>query len=96
MTRTAQTYRHDATRKIRDPGRAAAIRRVVGVNAVLWMTDETPADISGDKDRAEREIGVPPPTNGSILRVVDFPPVTGEIKGDNKPHWPRKWASAAR
>ena len=31
------------------------------------------------KDRADREIGVPPPANGSILRVVDFPPVTDEM-----------------
>jgi mannose-6-phosphate isomerase-like protein (cupin superfamily) len=59
--------------------------RSAGVgSAVLWITDETPADISGDKDRALREIGVPPPASGSILRIVDFPPVTGEIKVDNK------------
>src|SRR6187402_1021047 len=59
--------------------------RSAGVgSAVLWITDETPADISGDKDRAQREIGVPPPINGSILRIVDFPPVSGEIKVDNK------------
>ncbi len=59
--------------------------RSAGVgSAVLWITDETPADISGDKDRAQREIGVPPPMNGSILRIVDFPPVTGDIKVDNK------------
>ncbi|MGZ5836698.1 MAG: cupin domain-containing protein, partial [Xanthobacteraceae bacterium] len=37
-----------------------------------------------DKDRAKREIGVPPPPNGSILRIVDFPPVKGEIKVDNE------------
>ena len=59
--------------------------RSAGVgSAVLWITDETPADISGDKDRAQREIGVPPPMNGSILRIIDFPPVTGDIKVDNK------------
>jgi hypothetical protein len=29
-------------------------------------------------DRADRTIGVPPPANGSVLRVVDFPPVTAE------------------
>ena len=59
--------------------------RSAGVSsAVLWITDETPADISGDKDCAQREIGVPPPVNGSILRIVDFPAVSGEIKVDNK------------
>jgi len=44
------------------------------VSTLLWVTDETPADISGSGDRAAREIGVPPPPNGSILRVVDIPP----------------------
>jgi quercetin dioxygenase-like cupin family protein len=32
------------------------------------------------KDRADRTIGVPPPTNGSILRVVEFPPVSAEAE----------------
>jgi len=59
--------------------------RSAGVgSAVLWITDETPADISGNVDRAKREIGVPPPEKGSILRIVDFPPVSGDIKVDNK------------
>jgi quercetin dioxygenase-like cupin family protein len=59
-------------------------KRAEGVEtALLWVTDETPADMSGHKDTAERAIGVPPPPNGSILRVVDFLPVTGEVKGDN-------------
>jgi hypothetical protein len=61
--------------KLREAGLVAS--------AVLWITDETPADISGDKDRAARAIGVPPPKNGSILRIVDFLPVKGDIKVDN-------------
>ena len=44
------------------------------VSTLLWVTDETPADMSGDADRSLREIGVPPPPNGTIFRVVDFPP----------------------
>ena len=44
------------------------------VSTLLWVTDETPADISGAADRSLREIGVPPPASGTILRVVDFPP----------------------
>src|SRR5437764_2640206 len=44
------------------------------VSTLIWVTDEAPADISGSADRAAREIGVPPPANGSIFRVVDFPP----------------------
>ncbi len=47
------------------------------VSTLLWVTDEAPADISGKADRAAREIGVPPPPNGSIFRVVDFPPEGG-------------------
>lgn len=54
------------------------VRQTGLVSALLWVTDETPADISGDADRAAREIGVPPPPNGSILRVVDFPPETAD------------------
>ena len=56
----------------------------VVASSVLWITDETPADISGSKDRAARKIGVPPPPKGSILRIVDFLPVKGDIKIDNK------------
>lgn len=44
------------------------------VSTLLWVTDETPADISGAADRSLREIGVPPPASGTIFRVVDFPP----------------------
>jgi mannose-6-phosphate isomerase-like protein (cupin superfamily) len=47
------------------------------VSTLVWATDETPADISGSADRAAREIGVPPPPNGSILRMVNFPPESG-------------------
>src|SRR4051812_47102185 len=48
------------------------------VSTLMWATDETPADISGTRDRAARESGVAPPGAGSILRVVDFPPLSAE------------------
>lgn len=48
------------------------------VSTLLWVTDETPADISGAGDRSLREIGVPPPANGTLFRVVDFPPESGQ------------------
>jgi len=52
-----------------------ARRRLSGlVSTLLWVTDESPADISAHDDRAARDIGIPPPTNGTIFRVVDFPP----------------------
>ena len=47
------------------------------VSTLLWVTDERPADVAGTSDRAAREIGVPPPPQGSIFRVVDFPPESG-------------------
>jgi hypothetical protein len=41
---------------------------------VLWLTDETPADVSGSADVAQRKVSIPPPKNGSIFRIVEFPP----------------------
>lgn len=42
--------------------------------ALIWVTDETPVDLSQYIDPADREIGVAPPPGGSILRIVDFLP----------------------
>ena len=47
------------------------------VSTLIWVTDESPADIGGSADRAAREIGVPPPARGTVFRVVDFPPEQG-------------------
>ena len=41
---------------------------------LLWVTDRTPADNKGDADTGDQTIGIPPPTNGSVFRIVDFPP----------------------
>jgi naringenin degradation protein FdeH len=76
---------HDSSGKavvlINGIARNVKVRQGAGiVHSLLWVTDETPADISGGADRAEREIGVAPPPMGSILRMVDFPPVTGETE----------------
>jgi quercetin dioxygenase-like cupin family protein len=60
------------------------VRQTGIATTLLWVTDETPAEMSGSADRAAREIGVPPPADGSILRVVDFPPESaGGTKVDN-------------
>src|SRR5215475_4942081 len=56
------------------------------VSSLLWVTDETPARVDLRQDRAARSIGVPPPPNGSILRVVDFPPVTKEMGAGHHTH----------
>jgi mannose-6-phosphate isomerase-like protein (cupin superfamily) len=47
---------------------------------LLWVTDKTPADLSGAKDRAAIDIGIMPPRGGSVFRMVDFPPETEEMR----------------
>ena len=43
-------------------------------STLLWVTDTAPASNDGDKDATDQEIGIPPPPNGSIFRVVEFGP----------------------
>jgi mannose-6-phosphate isomerase-like protein (cupin superfamily) len=50
------------------------------VSRLLWVTDRSPAAISGPADRAAAPIGIAPPAGGSVFRIVDFPPVTPEIE----------------
>jgi mannose-6-phosphate isomerase-like protein (cupin superfamily) len=50
------------------------------VSTLLWVTDETPALGALRTDRADRAIATAPPPNGTILRVVAFPPVTPETE----------------
>lgn len=50
-------------------------------NTLLWTTDSTPADLSVQGDAADRKIGIPPPSNGTIFRVVEFAPQS-EISAD--------------
>jgi mannose-6-phosphate isomerase-like protein (cupin superfamily) len=47
---------------------------------LMWVTDQSPADLSGTKDRAAIEIGINPPPGGSVFRIVDFPPETEEMR----------------
>ena len=46
----------------------------------LWVTDSTPADLTGKADAGLRKVGIPPPPSGSIFRIVEFGPTP---KGDN-------------
>ena len=47
-----------------------------GGNAVtlFWVTGEFPVNTAGGTDRAQTPVGVPPPRNGTVFRVVDFAP----------------------
>ena len=67
------------------PARNVRVRKASGglVSTLLWVTDETPADMSGHADRADREIGVGPPPGGSAFRIVDFPPTANSASLDN-------------
>jgi mannose-6-phosphate isomerase-like protein (cupin superfamily) len=40
----------------------------------LWETKGAPASNAGDADAAERPVRLEPPKNGTILRIVEFPP----------------------
>ena len=42
----------------------------------LWETKGAPASNEGDADAADRPIQLEPPKNGTILRIVEFPPDT--------------------
>jgi len=60
------------------------LRKATGlVSTLLWVTEESPAELSGSIDRADREIGVAPPPRGSVFRIVDFPPAADFGAVDN-------------
>ena len=40
----------------------------------LWVTDSAPASNAGNADAAKRTVVLEPPANGTIFRVVEFPP----------------------
>ena len=70
---------HDASGKaivvMDGPAPNQRVRAATGLaSTLLWVTEESPADVSSNADRADRESPVAPPPRGSILRVVDFPP----------------------
>jgi mannose-6-phosphate isomerase-like protein (cupin superfamily) len=42
--------------------------------AIPWTTDSSPAGFSKE-DTGKWHIGIPPPNNGTVLRVIEFPPL---------------------
>ena len=56
-------------------GLPAGRRTSAGTSVVeLWQTDQMPADNTGDKDPTDHPFRLPPPANGSVFRVVEYPP----------------------
>ncbi len=55
-----------------------AKQRSAGGNGMtlLWVTSESPVDAASSTDRAQTQVGVPPPANGTVFRIVDFAPTT--------------------
>jgi hypothetical protein len=62
-----------------NPHRLLRANRSV-VARLLWVTDRSPAAISGKLDCAAAAIGIAPPPGGSVFRIVDFPPITPEVE----------------
>jgi mannose-6-phosphate isomerase-like protein (cupin superfamily) len=45
----------------------------------MWVTEAYPADFNWSEDRAQTKVGLHPPPNGTIFRIVDFVPTTDKI-----------------
>jgi mannose-6-phosphate isomerase-like protein (cupin superfamily) len=43
-------------------------------SAILWTTDRSPAGFS-QEDPGKWHVGISPPNNGTVLRVIEFPPL---------------------
>jgi hypothetical protein len=50
----------------------------------LWVTDRTPVSNAGGADAAARPVVLEPPKNGTIFRVVEFPPDQAAAGFDRK------------
>jgi mannose-6-phosphate isomerase-like protein (cupin superfamily) len=46
----------------------------------MWVSDKYPPDYSWKDDRAQTKVGLTPPANGTIFRIVDFPPIKPEVE----------------
>jgi hypothetical protein len=62
-----------------DPWAAEPLKTSGVRQYALWLTDASPANLVGDADEADRVAGIPPPHSGTIMRIVEFPPVTPAV-----------------
>ena len=44
----------------------------------MWVTEKSPPDFSSSEDRAKVKVGLVPPDNGTVFRIVDFVPIKPE------------------
>jgi mannose-6-phosphate isomerase-like protein (cupin superfamily) len=56
----------------------------------LWITDSAPAGFSFNDDTATKPIGLSPPDNGTVIRVVEFPPLTLDAEAKLDPNFMMK------
>jgi mannose-6-phosphate isomerase-like protein (cupin superfamily) len=52
----------------------------------LWITDSAPAGFSFKDDSALNPIGLSPPDSGTVIRVVEFPPINSESEAKLDPN----------
>lgn len=45
----------------------------------MWVTEAYPADFNWNEDRGKIKVGLTPPKNGTLFRIVDFVPTTEKI-----------------
>jgi mannose-6-phosphate isomerase-like protein (cupin superfamily) len=54
--------------------------------AILWITDSYPLGFS-QEDTGKRPLGIAPPANGTVIRVVEFPPVDDKALAKMDPNF---------
>jgi mannose-6-phosphate isomerase-like protein (cupin superfamily) len=60
-------------------------------STVMWITDSSPPALSfGKDDPAARPIGISPPDNGTIFRVVEFLPLDAATEAKMEPGFLQK------
>ena len=59
----------------------------------LWLLNSSPAEIFGPENTTTETIGLLPPQNGSVFRVIDFPPEAGWIDEVDAKAAKEAWAS---
>ena len=52
----------------------------------LWITDSSPPGFSSKEDSATKPIGLTPPDNGTVIRVVEFPPLSSDAEAKMDPN----------